>query len=60
MKKLDKWDVEDQQFWEETGKKTAMRNLWMSIPNLLLGFAVWIYWGVIVGLIQGLHDTNPS
>ncbi|MEE9555208.1 MAG: antiporter, partial [candidate division Zixibacteria bacterium] len=59
MKKLDRWDVEDQEFWESSGKNTALRNLWISIPNLLLAFAVWIYWGVIVGLIQGLHDTNP-
>lgn len=58
--KLDKWEVEDNQFWESTGKKIANRNLWISIPNLLLGFAVWIYWGVIVGLIQGLHDVNPA
>lgn len=57
---LDKWDVEDNDFWESTGKKIANRNLWISIPNLLLGFSVWIYWGVIVGLIQGLHDTNPA
>ncbi len=59
MKKLDRWDVEDREFWESSGKKTAIRNLWISIPNLLLAFAVWIYWGVIVGLIQGLHDVNP-
>ena len=57
--KVDRWDVEDDQFWESTGKKIANRNLWISIPNLLLGFAVWIYWGVIVGLIQGIHDTAP-
>jgi len=56
----DKWDVEDNQFWESTGKKIATRNLWVSIPNLLLGFSVWIYWGVIVGLIQGLHDVDTS
>lgn len=60
MKKIEKWDVEDQSFWESTGKKIANRNLWISIPNLLLGFAVWIYWGVIVGLIQGLHDFDPN
>lgn len=57
---LKRWDVEDNQFWESTGKGIANRNLWISIPNLLLGFAVWIYWGVIVGLMQGVHDTNPA
>jgi len=44
---LDKWDVEDEQFWNSTGKKIATRNLWISIPSLLCGFAVWLYWGII-------------
>jgi NNP family nitrate/nitrite transporter-like MFS transporter len=39
--------VEDPQFWETTGKKIANRNLWISIPSLLCGFAVWLYWGII-------------
>ena len=44
---LDKWDVEDEQFWNATGKKVATRNLWISIPSLLCGFAVWLYWSII-------------
>ena len=44
---LDKWDVEDEQFWNSTGKKIATRNLWISIPSLLCGFAVWLYWSII-------------
>ena len=44
---ISKWDVEDNQFWESTGKKVATRNLWISIPALLLAFAVWIMWSVI-------------
>ncbi|MDH5357124.1 MAG: antiporter [Gammaproteobacteria bacterium] len=46
-KDLQKWDVEDEQFWESTGKKIASRNLWISIPSLLSGFAVWLMWGII-------------
>ena len=45
---LKQWDVEDEAFWNDTGKKVANRNLWISIPALLLAFAVWIMWGVIV------------
>jgi NNP family nitrate/nitrite transporter-like MFS transporter len=41
------WDVEDQKFWESTGKSIANRNLWISIPSLLLGFAIWLMWGII-------------
>ena len=44
---LDKWDVEDEEFWNSKGKKIATRNLWISIPSLLCGFAVWLYWGII-------------
>ena len=44
---LKKWDVEDDQFWESEGKHIANRNLWISIPSLLSGFAVWLMWGII-------------
>ena len=44
---ISKWDVEDNSFWETTGKKIANKNLWISIPALLLAFAVWIMWSVI-------------
>ena len=54
------WNVDDDAFWESTGHAIARRNLWISIPNLLLAFSVWIYWGVIVGLMQSIHDQDPS
>ena len=54
---IDKWDVEDNQFWESTGKRIARRNLWISIPSLLCGFAVWIYWGIIT--VQMLNLGFP-
>ena len=46
-KDLTVWDPEDEQFWESEGKRIANRNLWISIPCLLVGFAVWLYWGII-------------
>jgi len=54
MANIAKWDVEDTQFWENTGKKVANRNLWISIPSLLCGFAVWLYWGVITVQMMNL------
>ncbi len=54
------WDVEDNAFWESTGKSIANRNLWVSIPNLLCGFSVWLYWGMIVKIMQRLHFANPE
>ncbi len=44
---ISKWNVEDPAFWDSAGKKIAWRNLWLSIPALLLAFAVWIMWSVI-------------
>ncbi|MDZ7593178.1 MAG: MFS transporter [Thiobacillus sp.] len=54
---IEKWDVEDQKFWESTGKKIANRNLWISIPSLLMGFAVWLMWGIIT--VQMLNLGFP-
>lgn len=42
------WQPEDPQFWQQTGKKIATRNLWISIPALLLAFAIWQVWSVAV------------
>lgn len=41
------WDPEDEAQWNTSGKSIAARNLWISIPALLCGFAVWLYWGII-------------
>jgi NNP family nitrate/nitrite transporter-like MFS transporter len=57
MSNIEKWDVEDQQFWESTGKKIANRNLWISIPSLLMGFAIWLMWGIVT--VQMLNLGFP-
>ncbi len=57
MADIQKWDVEDPKFWESEGKKVANRNLWISIPSLLCGFAVWLYWGIIT--VQMLNLGFP-
>jgi len=49
------WNPDDESFWNREGKRIANRNLWISIPNLLLAFAVWIYWGMVAKYIQQLH-----
>ncbi len=57
MSDIKQWDVENEQFWESTGKKIANRNLWISIPSLLCGFAIWLYWGIIT--VQMLNLGFP-
>ena len=51
------WRPEDAKFWESTGKKIAYRNLWISIPALLCGFAIWGMWGIIT--VQMLNLGFP-
>ncbi len=50
-----RWDVEDSSFWDSTGKSHRHRNLAVSIPNLLCGFSVWLYWG----MIAKIDSTDP-
>lgn len=57
MTDITRWDPEDQKFWESEGKKIASRNLWISIPSLLNGFAIWLYWGIIT--VQMLNLGFP-
>ncbi len=47
MQTNEKWESEDQEFWKTEGKAIANRNLWISIPALLLAFAVWQLWSVV-------------
>lgn len=56
------WRPEDEAFWESTGKRVAYRNLWISIPALLCGFAVWGMWGIITVqmLNLGFPFTQPE
>jgi NNP family nitrate/nitrite transporter-like MFS transporter len=51
------WRPEDAAFWETTGKKIAYRNLWISVPALLCGFAIWGMWGIIT--VQMLNLGFP-
>ena len=57
MADIREWHPEDSQFWESKGKRIANRNLWISIPSLLCGFAVWLYWGIIT--VQMLNLGFP-
>ena len=51
------WRPEDNDFWESKGRAIANRNLWISIPNLLVAFAVWLMWGIIT--VQMLNLGFP-
>ena len=55
------WEPEIPSFWKSTGRSTAQRNLWISIPALLLAFAVWMVWSVVVVNLPNIgfkYSTN--
>jgi len=57
-KKLAYWKPEDPKFWAEWGKRIAWKNLLISVPNLLLMFATWIMWSILVTTVQTANDAS--
>ncbi|MEX0645085.1 MAG: NarK family nitrate/nitrite MFS transporter, partial [Parvularculaceae bacterium] len=51
---IEDWRPENEAFWEEKGRHIANRNLWLSIPALLLAFAVWMVWSVVVAKLPAI------
>ncbi|WP_209125246.1 MFS transporter [Alkalihalobacillus sp. BA299] len=47
MARITKWEPENKIFWEKEGKRHAKRNLWISVPTLMLAFIVWQIWSVV-------------
>lgn len=44
---IDDWDPDDQEFWDNGGKKIAKKNLAFSVFAEHIGFCLWVIWGVI-------------
>ncbi|WP_050873222.1 NarK family nitrate/nitrite MFS transporter [Comamonas testosteroni] len=45
---LSRWEPDNPGFWKQTGARVANRNLWISIPALMLAFSIWMLWSVVV------------
>lgn len=46
-RQIEHWDPENPAFWDSQGRRIANRNLWLSIPALLLAFAVWMMFSAV-------------
>ena len=57
---LTDWRPDDPAFWQETGRKIASKNLWISIPCLLLAFSVWLVWSVVVAKLPAIGFTYTT
>lgn len=42
------WDPENKTQWQANGRGIAQRNLWISIPCLMLAFIIWTLWSILV------------
>ncbi len=51
---IEDWRPDDEEFWATTGRRIAQRNLWISIPALLLAFSVWMVWSVVVAKLPAI------
>ncbi len=58
---IEKWDPEDDVFWETGGSRVARRNLVWSILAEHVGFSVWMLWSVgAVYLVQAGFDFSVN
>ncbi len=57
---IDDWRPDDPEFWKTTGSRIARRNLWISIPTLLLAFSVWMVWSVVVAKLPAIGFTYTT
>jgi NNP family nitrate/nitrite transporter-like MFS transporter len=44
---LQRWEPENTAFWQDSGRAIAQRNLWISIPCLMLAFIVSVLWSMV-------------
>lgn len=51
---IEDWRPEEPEFWRAGGRAVARRNLWVSTYCLLLSFAVWMVWSVVVARLPGI------
>ncbi|MCM6775682.1 MFS transporter [Nocardia sp. CDC159] len=64
---LDRWEPDNETFWENGGKQTARKNLIFSVFAENLGFSVWVLWASVVTamgpagftFLEGLGKGNP-
>ncbi len=61
MARITNWDPENKVFWETEGKAHARRNLWISVPALMLAFIIWQIWSVVALRLNDIgFSLSPS
>src|SRR5215211_9287779 len=45
---IDDWTPENEEFWEQKGRRIARKNLFLSVFAEHIGFSVWVLWTIVV------------
>ena len=54
------WRPEEPEFWSQTGRAIARRNLAFSILSEHIGFSVWTVWSVLVLFLGPKYGISPA
>ena len=57
---IQEWHPEDAAFWARTGNRIANRNLAISIPALLLAFAIWQMFSAVAVSLPQVEETPAA
>ncbi|UGY91704.1 nitrate/nitrite transporter [Streptomyces gobiensis] len=57
---IERWDPEDEAFWEREGKQVAKRNLIFSIISEHVGFSVWSMFSVLALFMGPEYGVDPA
>ncbi len=54
---LDRWEPENEEFWNNTGSTIAWRTLWITTVSLILSFATWFVMSAVVVRLPNIGFT---
>ncbi|WP_406265188.1 NarK/NasA family nitrate transporter [Actinacidiphila glaucinigra] len=57
---IERWDPEDEEFWESHGRRVAHRNLLFSVLSEHVGFSIWTLWSVMVLFMGPEYGIDPA
>ncbi|MFE3324537.1 nitrate/nitrite transporter [Streptomyces sp. NPDC059176] len=57
---IERWDPEDETFWNEGGERIARRNLLFSVLSEHIGFSIWSLWSVMVLFMGPQYGVDPA
>ncbi len=57
---IERWNVDDEGFWNSRGRAIARRNLGWSIFAEHIGFSVWLLWSIVVVSMSGTFAADGA